>query len=101
MAGGWVGGGRTMPPNWRQIRQERFELDCWRCVDCGHWDPSGISLECDHIGHRDDHRLEMLRTRCGKRSPNNCHGRKTSREAQARKPSRLRPPTPHPGLKKG
>jgi 5-methylcytosine-specific restriction enzyme A len=96
---GWSGPDRRFPSDWRSLRQQRFELDGWRCVDCGYWDPSGASLECDHIGHRDDHRIEMLRTRCGRRA-NNCHGRKTARQANDAKPKRLRPPTPHPGLRR-
>ena len=100
MAGGWAGGGRDLPPDWRRRRAARFEMDAYRCVDCGHTDYTAASLECDHIGSPDDHRLEMLRTRCGPKA-RNCHGRKTAAEANARRAKRAsvkRAPERHPGI---
>lgn len=85
-----------LPPDWRRRRLARFQLDGWTCVDCGWCDPTGRTLECDHIGSRDDHRLDALRTRCGPKAPRNCHGRKTGREAQARRTPK-RAAEPHPG----
>jgi len=86
-----------LPPNWATLRRTRFEHDHWTCVDCGWHDPTGRTLECDHIGRPDDHQLDQLRTRCGPRA-HNCHGRKTAREAGRNKPRQTRPPEPHPGL---
>ena len=89
------GSGRNLPPNWSTLRRQRFTLDGWACVDCGHHDPTGRTLECDHIGHRDDHRLEQLRTRCAP-----CHARRTKAQAAAARgagPLRKRPPEAHPG----
>lgn len=86
-----------LPPDWRRRRLARFQLDGWTCVDCGWCDPTGRTLECDHIGSRDDHRLDALRTRCGPKAPRNCHGRKTGREAQARRTPK-RAAEPHPGM---
>lgn len=103
MSGRWADSDRKahLPPNWRSLRQQRFAIDDWTCVDCGHRDSSGASLECDHIGDRDDHRIEQLRTRCGRRA-NDCHGKRTRAQAaaaRAARPTRLRPPRPHPGLR--
>jgi 5-methylcytosine-specific restriction protein A len=100
MSGRWEGSDRKheFPPDWSARRQERFEIDDWTCVDCGHYDPSGITLECDHIGDRHDHRIEQLRTRCGKRSPNNCHGKKSARQGGEAGARMRRPDPPHPGL---
>lgn len=88
--------GRNLPPNWSTLRRQRFTLDRWTCVDCGHHDPTGATLECDHIGHRDDHRIEQLRTRC---KP--CHARRTTTQRQAAidaMPKAKRPIGRHPGM---
>lgn len=87
-----------LPPNWATLRRARFEHDHWTCVDCGWHDPTGRTLECDHIGRPDDHRIDQLRTRCGRNSPRNCHGTKTGRDAQARQHPK-RPPETHPGTR--
>lgn len=87
-----------LPPDWNQRRLARFELDDWTCVDCAWEDPTGRTLECDHIGDRHDHRIEQLRTRCGKRAPNNCHGRKSGRQGGLAGARRARPKPRHPGL---
>lgn len=90
------------PPDWKRRRRAVFARDNWTCVDCGWCDPSGGTLECDHLGQPDDHRTEMLATRCGARTPNNCHGARTAaasvaaRTARARQ--RTRQPEQHPGL---
>lgn len=89
--------GRQLPPNWQTLRRQRFTIDRWTCVDCGHHDPTGRTLECDHTGHRDDHRLEHLRTRC-----TTCHAQRTATQRQAAidaMPKARRTPGPHPGLR--
>ena len=96
--------GRQLPPNWQTLRRQRFDLDGWACVDCGHHDPTGSTLECDHIGDRDDHRLEKLRTRCADiaKGGNGCHRQRTNEAAASARgvgTTRLRPPPAHPGLR--
>ncbi len=98
------GTGRQLPADWPARKQACHERDNWRCVDCGLHDPSGKLLECDHIGHRDDHRIENLATRCTDRSKggNGCHRRRTNAQAaaaRAQQPTRQRPQTRHPGLR--
>ena len=94
MSQGW----RTtpLPPNWATLRQQRFTIDGWACIDCGLTDETGRLLQADHIGAPNDHRLQALRTRC-----ENCHKRVThQRLAQARQKRaalKNRPPEPHPG----
>lgn len=92
-----------LPGDWPTRRLARFELDYWTCVDCGLSDPTGRLLECDHIGRPDDHRLDMLRTRCAdiSKGGNGCHRKRTTTQAaQARsnQPKTTRPPERHPGL---
>ena len=99
----WSGSNRKheLPADWPARRTATFTRDGWTCVTCGHHDPTGATLECDHLGDKHDHRLHMLRTLCGKRSPNNCHGQRTAqqaREAHAAMPRARRSPEAHPGL---
>lgn len=98
----WAGSTRraTLPPDWAGRKRRRHQLDNWTCVDCGWHDPTGRTLDCDHTGDRDDHRIASLRTRCNERA-NGCHRRRTQRqaaEARAARPSRRRADPPHPGL---
>jgi len=102
----WEGSTRkvTLPPDWARRRQAVFERDGHRCViikangkRC--WDRD--KLECDHIGDREDHSLENLRTICqwhhGKRSAS--QGGAASAAAAAQKRTSIkRPPETHPGL---
>lgn len=82
----WTGSTRraTLPPDWNRRRLQRFQIDNWTCVDCGHHDPTGATLECDHDGDRHDHRIENLRTRCTDRAKggNGCHRRRTQQQAR-------------------
>lgn len=57
---GNVGRGRGGRP-WRRQREAQFRADDWTCQwpECTHRDPTGATLECDHM---DDGRL---RTLCG------------------------------------
>lgn len=79
----WAGSTRraTLPPDWNRRRQATFRRDGWRCTTCGHHDPTGRTLECDHTGDRNDH--TRLTTLCGHGAPNNCHGRRTKQQAAA------------------
>lgn len=101
----WEGSDRRslLPPNWAKLRQHRFRIDGYRCTGrdantgqrC-----TGPAEECDHIGDREDHRLEMLRSLCGWH-----HGQKSGAEgarAVAKKRAsvakRFRREEVHPGL---
>lgn len=97
----WEGSDRRQhfPDDWEQRRQAVFARDGHRCVLCG-----APAEEVDHVGDRDDHRIEMLRSVC---KP--CHGTRSGRQgATARwakpgarqKATRRRPPEPHPGLRR-
>lgn len=77
-----------LPPNWARLRRRVLARDPI-CRICG----QAPSTEVDHIGAHDDHREVKLRGVC---SP--CHASKTGRDANAAKPSRSRPPSPHPGI---
>ena len=101
----WEGSTRkeTLPPDWAQRRQAVFARDGNRCVvikkdgrRC--WDRE--LLECDHIGDRNDHSLENLRTLCqwhhARRSAS--QGGLASANAKQNRPSLKRPPEVHPGL---
>lgn len=66
----------TLPPHWERIRRAVFKRDRYKCVDCAHHDRTGRTLECDHIGDRDDHSLPNLATRCAP-----CHAERTKRQA--------------------
>lgn len=87
MSGGWSGSSATdrrdtLPPDWEWRREERKKIDGYRCTEIiearngGRFRCSATTdLECDHVGDRHDHRLEMLRTKCKRH-----HGKKTSRQ---------------------
>lgn len=97
----WAGHNRRadLPPNWPQIRAECFRVYGDICHLCG--EPGATDV--DHLGDRNDHRIEMLRPAHGKDTPQRCHVYKSSAEggrAKADKQGRRRrPPEPHPGLK--
>ena len=108
---GWETSDRAsrLPRQWRtRIRPAVLRRDRYRCtwdgadgVRCGWTDPTGSTLEVDHIVRGDDHRYTNLRTLCGRGSPDDHHGVKTAAEAaagRARRPSRRRPAKPHPGI---
>ncbi|WP_405991089.1 HNH endonuclease [Streptomyces sp. NBC_00986] len=99
MSGGWVGSNRRaeLPPDWyTAIRPAVLQRDEYRCrnrIDgraCAR--PAN---QVDHIGAKDDHRLEMLQALCV-----DCHAKKSSRQGNdARWAERMtRPPERHPGL---
>lgn len=103
--GGWKDSDRRdhLPSNWRKVRAQRFRLDQYQCTardpNTGDRCPEPAE-ECDHIGSRDDHRLEMLRSLCTWH-----HAQKSAREgakaAYARRKARdlkLRRTEDHPGL---
>ena len=94
--------GRQLPGDWGTRRLTVFERDNWTCVDCGYRNTATIGLECDHIGAPDDHRIEVLATRCGRGTQNNCHGKRTRQQSAAGRaavPRARRPTEPHPGLR--
>lgn len=102
---GWQNSDRRdfLPANWEQLRQERFRIDGYRCTGKNDSDGSrctGPAEECDHIGRRTDHRIEMLRSLCEWH-----HARKSSAEgARARhailraNSQKFRRTEAHPGL---
>jgi len=86
-----------LPPDWRHRKHAVHQRDNWTCIDCGHHDPTGRTLECDHTANRHNHELHTLATRC-----HTCHTRRTQAQAAAARTqrSRQRPQhQPHPGLK--
>lgn len=66
---GWEKSNRRfdLPKNWESLRKQVFARDGYRCTDedartglrC-----SRPAEECDHLGKRTDHRLEMLTSLC-------------------------------------
>lgn len=87
---------RSLPPNWRGIRSAVMLRDERTCRFCGK-----EATDVDHIGNRDDHRLENLRALCAA-----CHASRTGRQgvaalAEGRRRARKtlrRPVERHPGL---
>ncbi|EFL07203.1 MULTISPECIES: hypothetical protein [Actinomycetes] len=56
-----------LPPDWAERRAACLERDEYRCrhtYSDGTRCAETTRLEADHIGDRDDHRIEMLRTKC-------------------------------------
>lgn len=95
---GWDSSDRRahLPDDWSTIRSRVLARDAYTCQIAG---PrcTGRATEVDHMGHRDDHRPEVLRAVC-----HSCHsirsamqGVESSSEMRAR---RLRPQERHPGL---
>ena len=96
----WEGSTRreTLPPNWREIREQVFARDGYRCVELL---PDGRrcvnpAQECDHGDDRLDHSLRNLRSLCSphhqKRSSS--QGGRASQEARRRRKN-LRKPEKH------
>lgn len=90
-----------LPPDWPKRRAATLRRDKYRCrwilpdgTRCGWSDPTGDTLECDHVNRGDDHRLDNLQTLCGRGSPANHHQTKTILERRA---PRRRPMESHPG----
>lgn len=101
---GWQNSDRRqfLPPNWPQLREQRFKIDGYRCTAMLSDDTrcTGPAEECDHIGKRTDHRIEKLRSLCSWH-----HARKSSREGAMAKAKILRANSQkfrrteaHPGL---
>ena len=96
----WHTGGhsRTTTTTHRRFRTTVLRRDGHRCTQCGHHDPTGRTLEADHILNTKrggtDH-PDNGQTLC-----RNCHTIKTQAEAtQGRAAKSTRRPTPpHPGL---
>lgn len=100
MSGRWEGSNRRneLPPGWytrirpRILRRDRHVCQ-WRMAVggiCGQ--PAN---QVDHVGDPHDHRDANLQALCEKH-----HRRKSSQQGNAahrRRPSRHRPPEPHPG----
>lgn len=97
----WTRGGptRTSTTTHRRWRTTVLTRDRHTCQHCGHTDPTGRTLEADHIlnirrgGNPDD--PDNGQTLCGP-----CHTIKTQAEAAAGRAAKStrRPPQPHPGL---
>lgn len=96
-----------LPANWPQLCVLARQVYGTACYLCGH--PS--ASDTDHVNRGSDHRITNLRPVCGARCPwcaaeqrTPCHARKSSAEggraAQARRPSRKRPPEEHPGIRR-
>lgn len=106
--GPWSGSTRSsrLPKNWRtEIRPAAFARYGDTCHICGQ---PGAD-EIDHLIPGDDHSIENLRPIHGWRTGLPCHTRKSSAEGRAaqsreprppRRPSRLRDPEPHPGMRR-
>ncbi len=96
---GWNGSDRAarLPPDWPRRRARVLRRDHHRCCQltedgtrCGWTDPTGKTLEVDHIARGDDHSLTNLQVLCREH-----HQLKTIKE---RRPPRQRPRESHPGL---
>jgi len=96
---------RPLPANWPDIRRAVLQRDpvCqWGSLPDDMAEPGLCrepSVECDHTGASDDHRLEMLRGLC-----HHHHSIRSARQGAAAKNAlasqRKRPKEPHPGYKR-
>ena len=94
----WIPGrhDRHLPPNWSTVRQQVLRRDGFECSFC-----SNRATDVDHIGSRNNHRLDNLRALCSE-----CHRKRTSKQGsqswhaamRASKAKLRRPTEPHPGL---
>lgn len=88
-SGGWADSDRKdfLPPDWWKIRGQVLKRDGWRC----RWIlPSGArcprkATDVDHMGDRDDHRLERLRSLCADH-----HKKVTARQAIAARAAKVK-----------
>jgi hypothetical protein len=116
MPGQWRGSTRrtTLPPNWNsEIRPAVRERDGGRCTWLNDLDDGGPAdyltghyddnqrctqhgTDTDHIGDRDDHRIENQRLLCSWH-----HDRRSSKQGNTARQrySNRRPPEQHPGLR--
>ncbi|MBM4482255.1 HNH endonuclease [Rhodococcus hoagii] len=95
----WQRGGpsRTSTPSHRAFRRTVLNRDNHTCQHCGHHDPTGTTVQADHI---------VNHAQGGTDHPDNgqtlclpCHKTKTGQEAAAARTGRnRRTPEPHPGL---
>lgn len=101
----WHGDRRKqeLPPDWqRRIRPAVMRRDGWRCTwptergRCTWTDPTGGTLDVDHVGDRHNHDLSNLRTLC-----RGHHRQRTAAQGVAARPTRQRKATPHPGMLPG
>lgn len=55
-----------LPADWKKRRRDRFRRDGYQCTYRDEFGErcNSPAEECDHIGSRDDHRIEMLRSLC-------------------------------------
>lgn len=91
-----------LPANWAVLRRRRFKMDGNRCTNVNEYDErcKSPAQECDHIGDRTDHRIEMLRSLCTYH-----HGKKSGREGgtasgaiKRRNVKKFKRTEKHPGL---
>ena len=79
-----------LPKGWPTIRRRILERDDYTCQiqlpGC-----TGLATDVDHIGDRDDHSDDNLRSGCS-----SCHDRRTYQQTLAR-PPRRRGSESHPG----
>lgn len=101
---GWKG--RDLPAGWEKLRQQRKKMAGGRCEVMSQIRGNSRTIygegtrcvrkgsELDHVGDRDDHRIEMLRWTCWPH-----HRAKTSKQSAAARWPALpaRPQEPHPG----
>lgn len=100
----WEGSDRRehLPPDWQARRLRRFKMDGYRCTAVNVYGErcEEPAEECDHIGSRDDHRLEMLRSLCtwhhGKKSAR--QGNRAAYQRRRKIDERFRRTETHPGL---
>jgi 5-methylcytosine-specific restriction endonuclease McrA len=98
----WSGTRKVFSP---QVRLRILARDHWRCVTCGHHDPTGRTLVADHIipvAEGGNNSMDNGQTLCdhGPRL-DSCHRDKTRQEiarGHRRRPKRERPERRHPGL---
>lgn len=104
MSGGWEGSTRRerLPDNWDELRAEGHRRNPKHIC---HWCGLPGGEEFDHKQRGDDHSQDNLDWIHGWRSvrkrvsTRNCHGEKTSAEANAARPREKLPPRVHPALR--
>lgn len=80
---------------WPVARLDCFYRDGFACVDCGHVDYTGRTLQADHdpalqdrVGEIDPFDLDGLATRCSGPGTRNCHAKADGRRRRARRERR-------------